>query len=533
MEEIKIDTILDERIQRLMRLVDGVRLKKNGQVSVDSYFAKKFTAEKDYTGSDFGVGQAAVWSEMKKRIDETPVKWKDIDDGFETKLDRIIEKTEEAIEEGDRLIADVNGGSHSDMAERVISGLPSLRANLRVLTQTKELINDPDMDTKEMKKELKSLWMDYDTSALSFDYSGVDNAGGEDASPMEALSDAAGGGLLSLVTDQPDRISDKGIKQSDIYADYYEQEPDKKEYSDSMSKLADEEEVRLSGVLGSIGGYAIEEFALDNYITKMLTGYTPGDKGAEQDASSEGALNVRSGDADNTETGDVKKEWKHALDYGWEYVIAGGKSDRSNLESVLSRILLLRVVANFTAIISDGAKRAEAYAAAAAVVGFIGLAFLIRFTQTLILITWAFVESLTDVAALLMGKDVPLIKTSSGVKTTFPEIFLITNSAITDRAKTYGEGRAASFGYREYIWMFLAMTEKKIRLYRVMDLIEMDMKKNGYEGFNFGQCVFDMTVEAGFFYPAKFFTLPAVEKLLDRDISGREYLCRIRTGYLP
>ncbi len=549
-EEEREDKKLDDRVVRLMYLVDGVRISDSGKVSVTTWFAKKYATKKKFEGVDFGIQEATIWKGMKPKINKTPSNWKDTGQSFLDGIRKVKEKTKEAIEEGKRLKNDYMKAKHSDMAERVINGIPSLNGNLRVLEETEGLLTDHSVNNKEKKKRLKALWKDYDTESLSIDYSGVDQAGGDGASPLDALGDAIGGGLLSLVCEKPDKLSKKGIKQEDRYAKYYKQESKQgKNYGERMDHLARDEEVELSGTMGDVAAYGLDEFMLDSYITKMFPSYTQKLKQYKKDTNGKGenkgdnkSGNIAGRDTwsggkiggttggDNNASG--KKEWKHALSYGWEYAVAGEKSDKDNLESVLSRIMILRTVTNFLAILADGSKRAEAFAAAVAVVGFTGLVFLIRFTQTLIMIVWAMVESMTDVAALLMERDVPIVKQSKQIKTTFPEVFLITNSAITTRAKKYAKAKKTSFGYREYIWLFLAMTPAHTRRYRVMDMIENDMKKNGYKSFSMGKSVFDLTVEGGFRYPSKFFHLPMISDILNRDVSGYEYLCRIRAGYL-
>lgn len=509
-DEEKEDTKLDNRILRLMYLVDGVRISKNGSIKCDTYFAKKYATVKDYTGADFGIRESVVWKSVKKQINKNPTTFKDIGPKFLSGVKKVREKTEEAIREGERLKKDYATGKHSDMAARVIAGLPSLSGNLRVLKETEKLITSSDPADQKREKLVK-LWKDYDTDSLSFDYSGAGTAKGDDASPLDALGGAIGDGILSLVCKNPDKLSKKGIKNPDKYAKYYKESPNKKDdYTSRVKKLASDEKVELGGTLGSIAEYGLEEFMLDSYITKMFPSYTEKITKKDKDGN----------------------KWKHSLDYGWEYVVAGEKSDKANLESVISRILVLRTVTNFTAIIADPVKRAEAFTAAVAVVGFTGLTFLIHFTQTLFIAAWAFAESLCDVAAILMKKDVPLIKTSAQVKTSFFEIFLLTNSSIRSRAKRYLPEKPLSFGYKEYVIMFLMMTSGKTRRYRIMDLIENDMKKNGYEGFSFGKCVFEMETEAEFSFPSKFFHLPGIAQILNRDLSGYNYNCRIKAGYI-
>ena len=510
-EKEREDTKLDERILRLMLLVDGVRISKNGSVSCDSNFAKKYATVKDYSGADFGIREAEVWKSVKRQINKNPVEFKDIGPKFLSGIKKVREKTEKAIEEGERLKKDYYAGKHSDMAARVIAGIPSLNGNLRVLKETENILKNGSGSADETRKKLKSLWKDYDTDSLSFDYSGVSAAKGDDASPLEALGGAIGDGILSLVCKNPEKLSEKGIKNPDKYALYYKEEPDKKEdYSGRVTDLTRDKKVGISGTVGDVVEYGLDEFMLDSYITKMFPSYTEKNTKKDKDGN----------------------KWKHSLDYAWEYVVAGEKSDKSNLESVISRILVLRSVTNFTAIIADPVKRAEAFTAAVAVVGFTGLTFLIHFTQTLFIAAWSFAESLCDVAAILSKRDVPLIKTSAQVKTSFPEMFVLTNGAIRSRAMRYAPEKTMSFGYKEYVIMFLMMTSGKKRRYRVMDLIENDMRKNGYEGFSIGECVFEMNVEGGFRFPSKFFHLPGISQILGRDLSGYEYNCMIKAGYL-
>lgn len=502
-EEEKEDKKLDERILRLMYLVDGVRVSGSGGISVDHFFAKKFAVKKSISGTDFGVAESVVWEKMKRNIDKTPANWDDMGPGVISDIEKVLRKTETAIVEGERLKSDYVASKHSDMADRVIAGLSSLDSNKRVLERTLEILRDDHLTVKDKKDFLDEVWKEYDTVSLSFDYTGAGQAEGDDADPLDALGDGMGDGLLGLVCDK--KLSEKNIKHPDRYAGVYgEESVEEDDPSDCIDKLTSDEEVHLSEGLKDVASDTMDEFALDMYALEKFTGYT-----ATQ-----------------------KTDWKRALDYGWEYIVAGKKSDKDNLESVLFKILLIRAAMNFVAIISDSAKRAEAMAMATAIIGFTGLIFLIKFTQTLIIIAWAFVEGMTDVAALLQERDVPILKTSKDIVTTLPEIFLITNEAITTRAKRYGKVEGFSFGYKEYVMMFMMMSSAATRKYRIMDLIDADMRKNGYKGFSIGKCAFDMEVEASFRFPSRFFRLPMISDILNRDLSGYSFTCLVREGYL-
>ena len=74
------------------------------------------------------------------------------------------------------------------------------------------------------------------------------------------------------------------------------------------------------------------------------------------------------------------------------------------------QITLLRTVMDFASIVGDSTKRNEARALAILLVGFTGLPILIGITQAIILLAWSFAEALLDVCALMMGKEIPVIK---------------------------------------------------------------------------------------------------------------------------
>lgn len=148
---------------------------------------------------------------------------------------------------------------------------------------------------------------------------------------------------LSLVVKSPSKLSKKSIQSPDSFAEYYkEQEKDKEDYEKRISDFISSDTVSLTGILGDMADYGMDEFCLDEYIQHKFLAY-----GEKTDA-----------------------KWKQALDYGLEYLAAGKASDEENLESVLNRILLIRTVTNFVALESDSKRRGEARAAAIAAVGF-------------------------------------------------------------------------------------------------------------------------------------------------------------------
>lgn len=495
---------LDVELLELMKLVDGISV-SDGTVSCQEEFIKMFgTREKK--GQNFGVTEGAVWEKMKPHIDESVRTWEmDSQSDFLARVRRVKELTDKAIKQGKELkeqykkIGVPQDDEHDRMFDRLIAALPVLDRNKEILTETETLLGGEKVD--DCKEELTKLWKDYDTTSIAFDYTGVTESGGAD-DPKDSFGEAWDKGILNLVCQSPSKLSSKSISMPDSYARYYKVQEETEAYDNRVSDFAAEDEVSLTGILGDMGKYGFDEFCLDQYIERHFGSYVQ---------------NV--------------DDWKQSLDYGWEYIVAGKGSDQDNLKAVLNRILLIRTVVNFLALQRDSVRKKEAYAAAVAIVGFTGLAPLITLTQTLILITWSLSESLVDVAALLQKRHVPVIKKPSDLVTGFTQIVQLSHDAIAGRAAKFSKAKKSSFGYKEYLLVFLALTRQSTRRYRVMDLIQCNMKKNGYGGFQLGSCVYEMNVQGEFVFPSRFFRMAPLEAILGRDIRNCRVKTEVQVGY--
>ncbi len=496
---------LDKELLSLMQLIDGISV-SGGVVTCQSEFVKMF-ATGEMKGQNFGITEGTVWKKMKPKLDDSVRTW-DIPDKttFLDRLARVKEKTQQAIKKGEKISKQLgkrgksSSDEHDKMFEDFVANLPVLNRNEEILTQTEEMLRTGAV--KDNRKELEKLWKDYNTSSLSFDYTGVTETGGGD-NPKDSLSDAWRKGILNIVCKSPSQLSKKAISKPDSYAEYYKEQETFDDYGDRVSDFAASDDVSLTGIAGDLGNYGMSGFSLDQYIERHFGSYVQ----------------------------EVGKDWKQPLDYGWEYIAAGKASDSDNLKAVLNRILLIRTVVNFLALQRDSVKKEEAYAAAVAIVGFTGLAPLITLTQTLILLTWSLSESFVDVAAILQKRHVPLMKGPSELVTGFAEIVQMGQKAVTKRALRFRKERKTSFGYKQYLLLFLALTKQSVRRYRVMDLIQNGMQKNGYRGFQLGSCVYEMKVQGEFTFPSRFFRMAPLEALLGRDIQSCQIVCEMWAGY--
>ncbi len=106
---------------------------------------------------------------------------------------------------------------------------------------------------------------------------------------------------------------------------------------------------------------------------------------------------------------------KCALEYQLEYLIVGKSNDTDNLKGVLNRICAIREAANALYLYSDKDKTAGVDALAELIATAITLPQLQPVFKTVIMLGWAYAESLYDVKCLLKGEEVPLLKTAESL----------------------------------------------------------------------------------------------------------------------
>lgn len=178
--------------------------------------------------------------------------------------------------------------------------------------------------------------------------------------------------------------------------------------------------------------------------------------------------------------------WKDVLEYQVEYIISGRESDKENLENIMWRIFLLRAGGNYLFYHQDSEKLAKAQAEAVALVGFLGNASLVHLVKELFLISQAIEDGITQTKQVFAGEKVPLYDNG-----TFSGIHL---------------------GYEEYLYLFLNTTDKTKKLYRCMDIVEMEVrKKSGYEKLRLDHCVDCFEIQWNYRFESLFMEIPFLE----------------------
>ena len=173
------------------------------------------------------------------------------------------------------------------------------------------------------------------------------------------------------------------------------------------------------------------------------------------------------------------------LDYQLEYVIAGKDSDLANLESVCSRLLAIREGLNYAYLLTDAAKVAECEALAAAVVGATMIPGLVEAVKQVLLLTWAFAESVVDVRTLLAGKKVVFRKDSSSWRLSLAGALNL--QEVVEKTEDTG---TQGLSYQDYLSMLLMLSARETSVERSLDVLEGVIRgTDGNESFYLDQCV--------------------------------------------
>ena len=182
-----------------------------------------------------------------------------------------------------------------------------------------------------------------------------------------------------------------------------------------------------------------------------------------------------------------------SLDYELEYICRGNASDAQNLEETVRRILLLREGVNYGYLLTDEEAKAKAELLAVALAAVTGNEALVKGVKHLILLGWAYGESLVEVRQLLKGQEVVLIKTKEDWQVPLLGIIaLMGNPGAYDEQKTEQKGMS----YESFLRLFLTIQSSETLAMRGLDIIEGQLQKNaGCERIHVDHCIDRLTAQ--------------------------------------
>lgn len=176
-----------------------------------------------------------------------------------------------------------------------------------------------------------------------------------------------------------------------------------------------------------------------------------------------------------------QEDEENALLYQVEYLIAGKDSDVENLRTVANRLCLLRQVANTVYILSDEGKCMEAEVLADALAAAVMLPEIAPLVKLIILLGWAYAESLYDVETLLAGGRVPLIKDAGTWHYSMFAAFQLGDHGSAQESQ--------GLSYEDYLRIFMMLTDQDTLTARAMNMMEADIRQTpGNADFRLDGC---------------------------------------------
>ena len=174
---------------------------------------------------------------------------------------------------------------------------------------------------------------------------------------------------------------------------------------------------------------------------------------------------------------------KSLLKYQLEYLAYGKDSDYANLEEVAKTLLFWREASNMLYLFNCSSKVGAADLVASLLTAVLLAPELKEPVKLSILFAWTFAESISDLNILFNGGRVPLCKSDSTWKLSLESMFSFRDNL---SGGDCGEG----LYYKDYLRMIVFKTNFDTKTQRLMDLMEMDIRKTeGNAKFMIDHCL--------------------------------------------
>ncbi|MGN0710941.1 MAG: DUF5702 domain-containing protein [Anaerovoracaceae bacterium] len=175
-----------------------------------------------------------------------------------------------------------------------------------------------------------------------------------------------------------------------------------------------------------------------------------------------------------------------------EYILYGKLDDEQNKKAFMRQFGIFRVAMNTEHILSDRKKMTALAAAAEALTPGPEA----EITKGLLVVLWAELEASNDKNLLLQGEGVALYKTDGDWAVNIDSVIKAfeENTGSEDGTVAIRPEKKSNMTYKQYLKLFLACSDRKTKLVRLMDIIQINMQgsfdenfriKDMYTGFKF------------------------------------------------
>lgn len=186
----------------------------------------------------------------------------------------------------------------------------------------------------------------------------------------------------------------------------------------------------------------------------------------------------------------TKMDSNTSLSYAIEYILQGKDSDMENLKGVVNQLFLMREAANAAHLMKDPVKKNELSAMALVIGTAIGLPGAAPAIEKILLLCWAFGESVLDIRELLSGGTIALIKDQGSWQLSLERL-----PYLTEGLDSLRKSSEKGLSYVDYLRVLLFLRKDEDKVMRTMDVVEMSIQNKKEESFYLDSCIASLEVE--------------------------------------
>lgn len=305
-------------------------------------------------------------------------------------------------------------------------------------------------ENRTLLEELVEIAKTYSIESLSFDYTGM-SLKAEKISPLDSIKKLLSSGLSGLVLPEGFESSKKAYSDEELPSD-----------SAAISLDKTDDNLLQSG--------SLTDTVANSPLTRVKNLLAEGTSALAEKSLFLAYLN------DHFSSYEKEKDEASVCQYELEYILCGHKTDKQNLDAVVSRLLLTRFIFCLVHVLSDGEKTTTARDFSMSLLGFTGMPMLVEALKYIIVFVWSFDEALVETAAIMEGKKVALIPTKANFQVEFTDLLLVNRSYIKQAVSNRPDDVALSLNYTSYLNLFLLLENEKDQNMRCMDVIQENLR---------------------------------------------------------
>ncbi len=322
----------------------------------------------------------------------------------------------------------------------------SLQTNQKLL-QELSFSGFSNLNLTKIKEEMEAIETrigEYTVEGLWFTYGEIVVAQETGYSVVEAVQELITKGLLSLVGVEEDTLSDRELKGQELPSQVRNNEYMTKNLLECMNSIVTLfQEKEIQELLKGVTETAVNTIALEVYMQQHFGNY-------------------------------IEPKPHSKLLYEREYLLFGKSKEQENLLYTVIYLVAFRTLFTMIEIIKTPQKMTQLQNGAMTIAGITGIPLLISITKYGLLLLWSVEEAIIETAALLQGKQLPLLKGSGGMLS-FDEIFTFHQKVVKQKVKAIPMVENG-IGYEEYL-ILLSLTRKlENKMYYVLDLIQENIR---------------------------------------------------------